>query len=326
MKILLISNNPPNIYSGVERHCYNIMQLFKDDKDVEFETLSIENVKHFYLKGLQKYVFSFKDLRRKISESNCDVIHIHGFALFVIWQSLVVAHKLNKRIVYTAHFHPFDKLNNPLFGKLFFNLLLKPCIKFIDTIITINKEDTKFFSKYHKNVRMIPNWVDSVSNLKGKKEKDMILFVGRNDSNKSPQYLLDLPEKYHVHCVTDKNDGLRDDFTFHKKISDEELEDLYSRSSLVVAPSRYEAFSYVVLEALLHNTPVLVSNNVRIVDYLDGIQGVSVFEYGNKKDFLDKIDSAINQKVDLGKIKEVFSQDRIKENFKEIYRIGKQFK
>lgn len=38
-------------------------------------------------------------------------------------------------------------------GKLWFHLFLKPVLFKVDTIVTINNEDTRFFGKYHPNVK-----------------------------------------------------------------------------------------------------------------------------------------------------------------------------
>lgn len=320
MKVLLISENAPSIYGGIERHCYNIKLLFSNDKDITVESISKEDIGFHKINIIDKIVFNEKKLRQYINNSNCDIVHIHGFASLAVWQAIRIASELKKRIIYTAHFHPFERLDNPMLGKLFFYLLLKPYIKKIDTIITINKEDTAFFKKYHNNIIMIPNWLAKpiIENNHSKK-KNIILFVGRNDHNKSPQYLNDLPSKYEVHCVTNTSKNLRNDFIFHTQISDNELNELYRQASLLIVPSRYEAFSYVVLEALAQGTPVLISDNVRIADYIGQKQGVTIFKYGDHNDFLNKIETAIQQKVDINFIKTIFSETTIKKQLTSIY-------
>lgn len=319
-KVLLISENPPSIYGGIERHCYNIKLLFKDDNNIIIEALSKEQINFQHIKIANKIVFSQKELTKAIIESKCDIVHIHGFASFVVCQAIHAAHKAGKKIIYTAHFHPFKRLDKPLFGFLFFHILLKPLLPKIHTIICINKEDTAFFKQYHNNVVTIPNWLNTkATTIPTKKQSNIILFVGRNDKNKSPQYLYDVPPKYEIHCVTNSNKNLSKDFIYHYKISDQELNELYRNSALLVVPSRYEAFSYVVLEALNQGTPVLISNNVRIADYIANIQGVTIFQYGNHTDFQQKISIACNQTVDIARIQEIFSPSRIKQTLYNIY-------
>ena len=265
---------------------------------ITVESISKEDIGFYKINVIDKIVFNEKKLRQRIYISKCDVVHIHGFASLAVWQAIRIASKLKKRIIYTAHFHPFERLDNPTLGKLFFHFLLKPYIKKIDTIITINKEDTAFFKKYHNNTIMIPNWLAKpIIENNNSKKKNIILFVGRNDHNKSPQYLNDL----------------------HTQISDNELNELYRQASLLIVPSRYEAFSYVVLEALAQGTPALISDNVRIADYIGQKQGVTLFKYGDHNDFLNKIETAIQQKVDINFIKALFSETTIKKQLTSIY-------
>ena len=57
------------------------------------------------------------------------------------------------------------------------------------------------------------------------------------------------------------------------RVDKDELESLYSWSDLVVVPSRYEAFGIVVLESLLREVPVLVSDALppELIDISDSI-------------------------------------------------------
>lgn len=322
LNVLLISENPPSIYGGIERHCHNIQLLFKDDKDISIHSISKQQISHKTIRYINKIIFNRKELIKTIAESECSVVHIHGFASFAICQAIYAASKCKKKIIYTAHYHPFEKLERPLLGKLFFYFFLKPILYKVHTIICINQEDTTFFKRYHNNVRMIPNWLASPPETQlnySSKKSNIILFVGRNDANKSPQYLYDIPSSYEVHCVTNSSHGLSPNFIYHYKITDEELEKLYKAADLLVVPSRYEAFSYAVLEALSQGTPVLISNNVRIADYLTGISGVTIFQYGNHIDFREKIPIALNQIVNAKQINEIFSPSKIKKELRNIY-------
>lgn len=103
-------------------------------------------------------------------------------------------------------------------------------------------------------------------------------------------------------------------------MSDSELLKLYFQASLLVVPSRYEAFSYVVLEALNCGTPVLVSNRVRIVDHLQNVSGYTVFPYGDKSAFVASIDKAMNVKVDIDAIRNIFSEKKIQKSLYDIYK------
>lgn len=147
----------------------------------------------------------------------------------------------------------------------------------------------------------------------------MILFVGRNEENKGIDYLYKLPSKYVVHCVT-KGNLQRSDFIVHSDVSDEELDLLYREASLVVIPSRYEAFSYVALEAFAHGTPVVMSDRVQIANYLEGKSGYSIFSYGDYQDFLSAVDKTIGIDVDVNGILSIFDKNVIKNKYANIYK------
>jgi glycosyltransferase involved in cell wall biosynthesis len=61
--------------------------------------------------------------------------------------------------------------------------------------------------------------------------------------------------------------------TFCGRLSDQQLEDAYRRAALAVFPSRYESFGLVVLEALVHGTPVVATRVGGIPEVLDESAG-----------------------------------------------------
>lgn len=322
-RVLLIAENAPAPVGGIERHCYNIQELFRSDNEVEINSISRENIKFKHWKIFNKIIFNFRDLEKAVIDSRCNVVHVHGFASIAAAQAIRVAKKLKLKIIYTAHYHPFNKLENPLKGVIFFYLFLKPLLKSIHQIITINKEDSEFFSKYHSRVTMIPNWIQyPFQKQQGTRKANMILFVGRADANKGIDHLLALPAgTWEIHCVTGAG-PIRDDFVVHSGIDENRLRDLYRMASVVVVPSRYEAFSYVTLEALAHGTPVVISDQVRIGDYLEGISGITLFRYGNKPAFIRAVAETIGKEVDTDAVGKIFEPGRIREALRKIYRDG----
>ena len=206
-------------------------------------------------------------------------------------------------------------------GKSYFYGCLRFFFKYISAIVTITRIDANFFTQYHKHVYKIPHFFDgkSIKNVPNlPKKKNMILFVGRNEENKGLFHLMNLDPKYEVHLVTSGR-VLRKDFIIHTNISNEELNTLYEQASLVVIPSRYEAFSYVALEAFAHETPVLMSNTVMIADYLKGIRGFSTFTFGDEQAFLKAVDETIGINVEADKILSIFSKENIRDRYKNMY-------
>lgn len=324
IKVLIIRDPSFSLMAGIQRHCNNIIELFKNDSDIEITHINLEAVAPKYLKIIRKWYFSFFKLKNEIENSNCDIVHIHGFASICVLQTLITSLIIKRKIVFTAHFHPFSTLENPFLGKLFFFLLFRPFIGKINQIIALNNEDSFFFRQFNKNITKIPNWINNEVDVTIKKNttdhtKPNLLFIGRVEANKGINHLFSLPEnKYRIYCVSNGN-FYRKDFIFYNNISDEELNRLYSIASVVVVPSRYESFSFVALEALLHGIPIVISDRVRIIDYLKNISGIQVFPFNDYKAFNHAIEEVIGKKVDIDKVKSIFSKEIIKKSIKKVY-------
>ena len=206
---------------------------------------------------------------------------------------------------------------------MFFYLFIKPFLSKIDTILTINNEDTSFFSSYHTNVIKIPHWIKNskTHSIKQTDKRNMVLFVGRNEENKGLDHLYSLPyNKYEIHCVTN---GIlkRTDFVQHTNIDNEELAKLYNNANVVVIPSRYEAFSYVALESLTKHTPIVISDRVRISDHFRDDNSFIVFRYGDYDEFEKSIDKMLEtNNMDIERILSPFKKENIKQIYKKVYK------
>lgn len=319
VKILLLRNVSPTNYGGIKKHCIELSLLFSGDTTIQF--LPIKDLSQKEIPVVGKTFFSPWNLYRYLKLADCDVVHIHGFATLDVVQAILTAHWLKKKIVYSPHFHPFEYLRHPFLGKLYFYGCLRFLLRFVSAIVTIGNNDSTFFRKYHKQVYRIPHQFEPIEEIgctEGLKQKNMILFVGRNDSNKGVSYLYALDSKYEVHLVT-QGTVERKDFFIHSNISAEELDGLYRKASLVVIPSRYEAFSYVALEAFAHGTPVVMSDRVMIADYLKECKGYGIFKYGDTEGFLQAVERTIGQQVDTERILSQFRKEKIKESYKKVY-------
>ena len=320
IKVLQIRETPATKCGGVDANCQAIYNAFSSDEDIDM--LPINDYKLIEMSFPRSKYISYADVYNDIKDSDPDVVHIHGSYTFTFMNVVKASRKLKKRIVYSPHFHPFYSLARPKMGFIFFQTLIRPFLKYVDTIITINSEDTAWFKRYHSNVVRIPHW--SKLRSEGRvyeKKPNQVLFVGRiNDSIKGIEHIYSLPEgKYDIHCVGKGNLQLRSDITQHINISDEELAKLYAESSLLVIPSRYEAFSYVAVEAMSCNTPVVTSDRVRITDYFETCPYVKVFKYHDMQDFVNAVEQTIGTKVDVDFVNHIFDSSRLKEIYKNIY-------
>lgn len=306
---------------GIMRYCEQLGNLFKNDN--EFEIVLARDLP--YPHRLWGAVYNLNELSDVIEKLDCDIVHVNGFATLGVPQAIKIAKNLGKKVVLTPHWHPFWALKHKFLGKWFFNLKIKPVLKYVDGIVTFNSEDTKFYKSLGRNVYKIPHWMMvSPSNIYSDiKKKNMILFVGGrlNESNKGTDYLYKLPEgEYDIHFVGVGEVPLRSDITVHSHISDEELLDLYKESSLVVVPSRYESFSYVTLEALSTGTPVVISDRVRIGDYLEKCPMCKIFKYGDYNDFIKSVETQIGVNYSVWEYLKPFLPSTAIANYKQLYK------
>lgn len=320
IRVLQIRETPLTKCAGLDANCQGLIDLFSGDDDIEMLP-TVDYTRHT-IPILHQYYLDKNEICASIEELKPDIIHIHGAYSFTLYVAVQCAWKYRLPIVFSPHFHPFWALKRPFMGRVFFQVITKRILKKVDTVFTINNEDTCIFTKYHKNVKRIPHWSRfSIPKEKPVKNPDMLLFVGRlNESNKGFEYLFYLPEgRYDIHCVGKGDVDLRPDMVKHTNISNEELSQLYKMSSLLVVPSRYEAFSYVTLEALSNYTPVVVSDRVRIVDYLRGEDGVTCFKYQDFEDFVVKVEETIGRNVNPNSILSHFLPSSIKKEYKAAY-------
>ena len=196
IKIVQFYTTNINKFGGIKQHCEKLCALFQNDRDILISI--IQDIPIHYIPIIRKKFFPVGLLYRRLKEQKSDIVHIHGFADFPVPQSIILSMILRRKIVYSPHFHPFEYLQHPTFGKLFFHVFLRPLLPFVSAIFTISDNDTEFFKRYHKKVFKIPHYFDRVYasfNSLVKKKPNMILFVGRNETNKGMDHLYKLPSK-----------------------------------------------------------------------------------------------------------------------------------
>lgn len=86
-----------------------------------------------------------------------------------------------------------------------------------------------------------------------------------------------------------KDDDCKNRVTFTGRISKERLLELYSKSRILIAPSFYEGFSYVSLEAQASGTPVVVSNAIPPEAVVDGVTGFRIPDPKDVYSFREKV-------------------------------------
>ena len=92
------------------------------------------------------------------------------------------------------------------------------------------------------------------------------------------QYIYELiPEKYH------------NKLTFFGQIENKKLNDIYAGAQVLVVPSSFDNFPYVVLEAMASGTPVIGSESSGITEMIEDEKSGILCDCKNEKILADKI-------------------------------------
>ena len=294
MKILFVSDGDVRKKGGIETYIRSLASEYLKNgflfSDIEVSYLDSTMFNGFDL--LNKRIVYRSSIKKKILEICPDVVHIHGFSSFFIFQAISVIPK-NAKSIYTPCYHPFSAHNRPLLAYLFFHLFSVRYIKKVSKIILLTKTEKFFFKDFISEDRLtvIPGGITTIyDKVEPKICNRTLLFIGRHDDNKRLDFLHSNKEFFFNNNVKVKvvtNVALNDNdvFEYYKGLTQSELLEVYKSCSIIVIPSRYESFSLVALEAMSAGLLVLMSSNIMIKDYIQNESFVSIFEYGDHDSF-----------------------------------------
>lgn len=231
--------------------------------------ISVIRVPFFLSKKYPIALKSFKYLKAH------DLINVHAVDFFSDFISLTsLFHR--KKCILVTHGGFFHTSWGSVLKRIFFNTITRFSVRNYDKIIACSVNDIQVFNKITKNIQLIDNGVNIYPYLKRPKNpvKDQILYVGRIDTHKRVDLLIELIAKIkergkliHLNIVGPDWKGLQKDLEFlaqskeisdlvHFKgsVSDEELIGLYSESAVFVSASEYEGFGLSAVEAMSSGT------------------------------------------------------------------------
>ena len=135
------------------------------------------------------------------------------------------------------------------------------------------------FHFFMGQIKLRKGWdvaIDAIAELKKGGSTEHLVFV-------SPQKDLTEPTEYA------KERGVLDQITFLVNISNEEKNWLYTHCTYVLIPSRYEGFGLIAFEAYLAKKPIIASNLIVFLEFMNDKQNVMFFDTGNGKQLAEKI-------------------------------------
>jgi len=183
-------------------------------------------------------------------------------------------------------------------------------------VITMNNRASEYYkNKGIKNISTVSVCIgkEKFIDLSNIGEKNKILFVGRLDDNKRPEWALeaysnlDLNKEHELiiigsgHRQTEIKQladelGIREKTTFTGKIPREQVLGLMAGAKALILPSKFEMAGNVIIEAMASGCPVIASDTMG-ARYLieDGKTGL-LFNKTEKKDLNYQLERCLNNK------------------------------
>ncbi|MCS7183971.1 MAG: glycosyltransferase family 4 protein [Patescibacteria group bacterium] len=235
---------------------------------------------------------------QKIKESNTnpDIIHAHDWLGGIA--GVYLKEKLAKPLIIHIHSTEIERTgNNP--NKIIYDLE-KKCFEKADKLIAVSNLTKKIIKDFYfineDKIEVVPNGISFdkqkfkiikfIEDLK-KENYKIVLFVGRLVLQKGPDYFLQtlkyvknyIPKIKYIFAGSGEmmNDLIKiayqenviDNIIFAGFLREEELSGVYQFSDLLVAPSVFDPFGLVPLEAIKFKKPIIISKTTGVGEFLN---------------------------------------------------------
>lgn len=231
-----------------------------------------------------------------------DIFHSFHYGYFPATAGFVSSVRMKRPHLFTPAFHPpiYTKTRSALSWQ--YNIFQGfPIVRHSSRVLYFNEDEKTRLSRYAMgNFEVVPPPVDSRTFYPNRKDsgKTRIGFVGPMLPWKGAGIAADIfegiqKEQKDVEFVFVGFGQLEDEirkkgrFKFYKELSPEKIAAHMNSFDILVAPTKYESFGYVLAEAGMCGTPV-VSTHVGAVPETVGAGGILV-EYGDWKCMKEEI-------------------------------------
>lgn len=248
-----------SVYSKEEKSCFTL------NEKIVVKNLGVEMPQK---NSLKSRILKTKEINKKIKQT----LNRDNYDIIITFQApisnaiLFNTRGLKEKIIVTEH------VNYKFYGKLrhIINILN---FKKADKLVVLTKYDQKFYSKFIKNVEIIPNAISFNSQNCCNYSTKKILAVGRIEEAKGFDYLIDafklISDKYNDWKLQIIGDGSQKQI-LNKKVSEYGLQDRvkiepftknikqeYLQASIYALSSRIEGLPLVLLEAMECGLPIV---------------------------------------------------------------------
>jgi glycosyltransferase involved in cell wall biosynthesis len=285
---------------GVSAYVRNISERLAKKHDVtvfaswhpglpRFEVVKGVKVERFvrYAPG-GAYSFTL-EMPLRLRKVEFDVVHGHCYHALPMHFSVLAK---RRKLVLSTHFHGVghSAFRNSLIK--FLKPFGKKTLKEADWIVAVSEYEKNLLIRHFKlnpeKIVVIPAGVD-LEEFKGVKRRERgfrsLLYVGRLVEYKGMQYLIEVlpyltkdvvleivgsgPLKTYLENRA-KELGVFERVKFYHNLPRCELLQLFVDADVFVLPSKYEAYSLVVAEALTAGVPCIVANTSALKEWIDG--------------------------------------------------------
>lgn len=300
MKILQVYHGPYQIDTGggISVYVRNISERLAKKHDVtvfatnpgnlpRFEVVNGVKIERFrrFAPG-RAYFFSWEMLS-KLRKTYFDVVHGHGYQAFPMHFSAL---SKRKKFVASTHFHGVGH-------SAFRNILIKlskpfgrATLETANKIIAVSEHEKSIicnqFGLDTDEIVVIPCGVNfgEFERQKKKQEFRSILYVGRLVAYKGVRLLVDILPMLDDDIVLDivgqgplrlalenhaKELNVSDRVRFSRNLPRSKLVQKFMDASVFVLPSKYEAYSLVVAEALVAGLPCVLADTSALSEWID---------------------------------------------------------
>lgn len=297
-----------------------------------------------------------KALNQRIKEF--DLVHLNNYWSY---QNIIASHYCRKyKIPYVLSPHgslPIMMrgfMRKYLYDRLFGNNILKNAARII-AVSEMEYQQILARKTPANKIRIIPNAVDpSIGKLSVKgvfkrkfnvrDDERIILFLGRIHSIKGVDLLIDAfanlvkvisgvklviagpDEDYLVEVQRQVSDlNIKDKVIFTGPLYNEDKYNAFNDADIYVLPSQYEIFAISVLEACAFGVPVIITENIGIVNFIKGIAGEVVpFRMERLLEALERLLKDDNLRQQYGQngkkmVEDIFSWDKVIRDYEQIY-------
>ncbi|GIW66377.1 MAG: 4-alpha-glucanotransferase [Candidatus Parcubacteria bacterium] len=280
--------------------------IFADNKIKIINPYKILNLNIDFNLLNQVVSYGIRVYQKIISENlKIDIIHAHDWLGGLA--GLYLKEKLNKPLIIHVHSTEIERTGlNP--NLTIFNFE-KECFNKADKLIAVSnltKNIIKEFYNINENkIYVVPNGISYeeynyypvkfIQNLKIENYK-IVLFVGRLVLQKGPDYLVKtikyvkqyIPKVKYIFAGSGEmindliriayNENVIDNIIFAGFLRNDELWSIYNLSDVLVAPSVFDPFGLVPLEAVRFKKPIIISKTTGLGEYLNNCLRVDYWD------------------------------------------------